>query len=180
MDTPRQLPLLLALPLLATCGAVDRSIEEQQIETSDPVGLYRSAPGAELDGRLCITGGSAETRRFALATLWPDREACGGAGEVELAGQALQLKMDGDEPCEIIAQMQNLTLVFPQELPEDCNYYCSPNASLAGLRLGKVGDTQEAALTATDLVGDPLCKVGKSGEALVRPDGSGDPVAGGG
>lgn len=153
---PAALALIL---LLSACGGGDGNesagpeSREAKVQTRDLTGLYEG----EGRTRMCMISRPSGTIAFGVVIWTPDGGTCSGAGEVVRQGDVLRLSMAGDEECLIEARMTGTQLTLPTNLPEGCAYYCGPGATLAGETFEKTGGTAEAAVLATDLVGDPLC-----------------------
>jgi hypothetical protein len=118
-------------------------------------GLYENGSAASR-GVLCILG-RRRTSRFGLVVRVPDDRTCSGSGAVTRHGSGVTFRMAGDSPCTIVARISGSTIVFPEAIPPGCSYYCGAHASMARARLTRVTATSESALSARDLVGEPLC-----------------------
>lgn len=148
----RMIPLLF-LALAACRGAG----EDRAVGTSELTGVYLGAGEGRQQDRICMIEVPQGDVRFGIVTLEPDRAACSGLGRVERSGANLQLIMEGEEPCVVPGTLNGTRVVLASVVPESCNYYCGPTASLAGKAFRKTEDTTEAALLAADLVGNSLC-----------------------
>ena len=124
------------------------------VQTAALTGLYESAGSPP--SQLCITE-RGEAARFGLVTRRGGQAGCSGFGAATRSGATLRLVMAGDSACTIEARLEGARLTFPASLPSGCAYYCAPGASAAGTALVKTGGTREDALSAEDIVGDPLC-----------------------
>jgi threonine dehydrogenase-like Zn-dependent dehydrogenase len=76
---------------------------------------------------------------------------------VDITDEKLELARELGADIVIDARIEGDTIILPDALPEGCAYYCGARAAMTGATFEKVADTPEAALRATDLVGDPLC-----------------------
>ncbi len=146
-------PLLMLL--FASCG--DTEVEDP-VGTSNLTGLYLGEGEGKQQDRICMVTAPSGAVRFGIVTLEPDRAACSGIGRVPQAGDELRLIMAGDENCELRANVADTRVTFPASVPEGCSYYCGPDATLAGKSFEKTDDSLEGAMSADDLVGNPLCR----------------------
>ena len=154
--------ILLLVPLLAACGTGDGNEtagrhSREPVQIADLTGLYEARGGGEQRSRMCMISAETGEASFAIVVEAPGGGSCGGAGEAVREGNLLRLTMGGDEQCVIGAQIAGTQVTFPSSLPEGCDYYCGPGATLAGAVLKKTGGTAEDAMRAKDLAGDPLC-----------------------
>ncbi len=120
------------------------------------VGLYEGGAG-EQKNQMCVVEGKGGEARFGLVVWGGNMHSCSGAGTLDRAGGTLRLAMAGDSACTIEASISGKTVRLPQKTPEGCAYYCGARASLGGAELTQVGTSEDDAMKAKDLVGDPLC-----------------------
>ncbi|MDP4538491.1 hypothetical protein Q9K01_02495 [Qipengyuania sp. DY56-A-20] len=151
-------PLLILL--LAACGgkeAVD------PVGTAELTGLYLGDGEGKQQDRICMVKAPSGAVRFGIVTLELDRAACSGIGRieqgrVEQSGAELRLVMAGEEDCVVPASVSGTRVTLAASVPEGCSYYCGPGAMLAGKSFEKTQDSLEGAMSADDLVGNPLCR----------------------
>ena len=168
--------LLVAALLLASCSASDDP--EQKVggnsaapsaqmegpsERSQPPealatlnGLYEGG-GREPRHQMCVVKGQGGEQRFGLIVWGSNQHSCSGSGTVTRSGDKLRLAMAGDSACTIEASISGKTIKLPQTVPQGCAYYCGQCATLGGAELTQQGTTEQAAMRAKDLVGEPLC-----------------------
>lgn len=158
--------VLLVCALLTACGgggggagpgnetASGRS--SGTVQTDSLTGLYEARVGGMERGRMCMVAAASGAASFALVTETPGG-SCAGAGEAARSGETLRLTMAGDQACVIDARIAGTTVTFPAKVAPGCAYYCGAGASLAGGTFEKTGGSEEDAMRATDLAGDPLC-----------------------
>lgn len=155
--------ILFPLLLLTSCGGGEGNETAGSdsrgvaVQTADLTGLYEGQGEGERLNRICMISRSSGAVSFGIVTWKSGSGTCSGAGEVTRRGEVLRLAMSGGEECVIEARMTSTQIAFAPSLPETCAYYCGPGATLAGETFEKTGGTAEAAMRATDLVGDPLC-----------------------
>lgn len=118
-------------------------------------GLYEG-PGPEARNQLCIVEG--REAEFGIVVWGAAGHACSGAGTVRRNGDRLRFAMAGDSACTIDAGIDGRSIVFPDDVPSTCAYYCGARASFAGTRLTQRGASVEDARKAKDPVGEPLCE----------------------
>lgn len=150
--------------LLAACGTGGEGEQtaapearEAAVQTAELTGLYEGEGAGERRDRLCMLARGSGMTRFGIVTWGPEGRNCSGAGSAVRQGDVLRLAMAGDEECAIEARIEDRQVTLPAALPQGCDYYCGPGATLAGKRFEKTGGTAQDAMRATDLVGDPLC-----------------------
>jgi hypothetical protein len=159
--------ILLLIPLLAACGGGEgeggreegaRSDSRAAVQTADLTGLYEvRAPEEGKRAQMCMISSASGTASFGIVTRNAAGGSCGGAGQAAREGDVLRLTMAGDEECVIEARMAGTRVTLPAGLPQGCDYYCGPGATLAGASFEKTGGTAADAMRASDLAGDPLC-----------------------
>lgn len=118
-------------------------------------GLYQSGP-AKARSVLCIIG-RPRNSRFGLVVHASGDRTCSGSGTVTRQGSGVTFRMAGDSACKIVGRISDRTILFPKTVPAGCAYYCGAKGGMAGVRLTQVGTTTKSALSARDLVGEPLC-----------------------
>ena len=119
-------------------------------------GLYEGS-GQEPRHQMCVVKGQAGDQRFGLIVWGGNQHSCSGSGTVTRTGNRLRLAMTGDSACTIEASISGKTIKLPQTVPQGCAYYCGQRATLGGAELTQQGTTEQAAMRAKDLVGEPLC-----------------------
>ena len=163
--------ILIALLLLAGCRGSEEQAN-QAAPTAQPgkeqpaaqpaalatlTGLYEGGTAQRPD-QLCVTEGKGGAHRFGLVVWCANDHSCSGSGTVSRRGDSLRLTMLGDSSCAIEAPIRGTTVTLPATLPQGCAYYCGARATLGGASFTQKGTTNDDALKAKDLVGDPLCE----------------------
>jgi hypothetical protein len=156
--------LILPLLLLAGCGTGEQGdnatgapeARKSAVQTAELTGLYEGG-SPQLRNQLCVIDRGTGDARFGLVVWGENQHSCSGSGAIVREGSTLQLRMAGDEECQIEGTIENGNVTLPQEVPEGCNYYCGARARMTGVTLEKTGGTAEDAMRATDLVGESLC-----------------------
>lgn len=154
MPYPRFATPLMIL-LLAACGGTEA---EDPVGTDEITGLYLGEGEGKQQDRVCMVEVPSGTVRFGIVTLEPDRAACSGIGRVEQTGTGVRLIMVGEQDCAVRASVAGTWVSLTASVPEGCSYYCGPGATLAGKSFEKTDDSLEGAMSADDLVGNPLCR----------------------
>lgn len=157
-----KLRVLILTALLAGCGKESgynaaEPVSREQVQLGELTGHYELVGQPERRGRMCITPAASGTHPFGIVTETSDGGSCGGAGEAVRVADILRLTMAGDEDCLIEARIEGRQVTLPSSLPQGCAYYCSPDSTLAGTVFEKTGGTEDDAMRAKDLAGDPLC-----------------------
>jgi hypothetical protein len=161
--------LLIALALLGACGTSEEQpgnaagAEEaaqdavaDAVRTASLTGLYEGG-AAEQTNQLCIIDRGSGNARFGLVVWGENLHSCSGTGGAVREDGVLRLTMAGDETCAIEATIEDGIVTLPDTLPEGCAYYCGARAGLAGATFQRTGTSAQDAMTAVDLVGEPLC-----------------------
>jgi len=153
----------IALLLLAACGSGPKAGDAGNAQAAAPdtdvtrlLGLYESGPEGQRS-QLCMIGDAPDEAAFGVTVWGANLASCSGSGKAVRQGNSLRLEMAGDQPCTIEARIEGGKVTLPGQVPQSCSYYCGNAATLARASFEKTGDTREAALKATDLVGEPLC-----------------------
>ena len=168
--------LLVAALLLASCSGSDDPQQkvggnaaapaaqmERQSERSEApealatlTGLYEGG-GREPRHQMCVVKGQGGGQRFGLIVWGGNQHSCSGSGTVTRSGDRLRLAMAGDSACTFEASISGKTIKLPGTVPQGCAYYCGQRATLGGAELTQQGTSEQAAMRAKDLVGEPLC-----------------------
>lgn len=168
--------LLFASLLLASCSgsdepepkvegnsaapAVQTKAQSERPETPTALatltGLYEGG-GREPRHQMCVVKGQGGEQRFGLIVWGSNQHSCSGSGTVTRNGDRLRLAMAGDSACTIEASISGKTIKLPDTVPQGCAYYCGQRASLRGAELTQQDTTEQSAMRAKDLVGEPLC-----------------------
>jgi hypothetical protein len=119
-------------------------------------GLYEGG-GGEPRHQMCVVNGQGGEQRFGLIVWGGNLHSCSGSGIVTREGNRLRLAMAGDSACTIEASVSGKTIKLPETVPQGCAYYCGARATLGGAELTQQGTTEQSAMSAKDLVGEPLC-----------------------
>lgn len=163
-------PLLPLLLVLAACqqqqpagrsGGGNEAAEPTAQRRAEPprlgtlVGLYEGQGTPR--NQMCVVEGKGGEARFGLVVWGGNMHSCSGAGTLAKDGGKLRLAMAGDSACTIEATISGKSIRLPDKAPAGCAYYCGARASLGGAELTQTGTTENDAMKAKDLVGDPLC-----------------------
>jgi hypothetical protein len=161
--------LLITLLLLAACSQEGEqgggnlvAPKQKKVEPAQPprlgslVGLYEGGD-SQPRNQMCVVEGKGGEERFGLVVWGGNMHSCSGAGTVTRDGAKLRLAMAGDSACTIEAMISGKTIRLPERTPQGCAYYCGARATLGGAELTQTGTTENDAMKAKDLVGDPLC-----------------------
>jgi hypothetical protein len=143
-----------AAPVVENPGTRPASGAPQALTTL--TGLYEGS-GREPRHQMCVVEGKGGDRRFGLIVWGGNQHSCSGSGTLTRTGNRLRLAMTGDSACTIEASISGKTIKLPETVPQGCAYYCGQRATLGGAELTQQGTTEQAAMRAKDLVGEPLC-----------------------
>jgi hypothetical protein len=168
--------LLVAALLLASCSGSDDPEQKVGGNSAAPAaqttaqsgspgapealgtltGLYEGG-GREPRHQMCLVKGQGGEQRFGLIVWGGNQHSCSGSGTVTRSGDKVRLAMAGDSACTIEASISGKTIKLPETVPQGCAYYCGQRATLGGAELTQQGTTEQSAMQAKDLVGEPLC-----------------------
>lgn len=140
----------------ATAGPPIAAPAGQPAQTATLIGLYEGGEGPRRN-QMCMLQREGGPATFGIVTWSSGETNCSGVGRATRDGDRLRLAMEGDESCQIDARMEGRRVTLPDRLPSGCAYYCGPNARLSGAAFDKTGGSEQDAMRAVDLVGDPLC-----------------------
>ncbi len=151
---------LAALLLVAGCSVAPPAVQNESAgleaaaiargvvrdpATVTPTGLY--ARGGD---RLCITG-----QRIGVFIDYGDDIGCSGRGRFSRDDSVLRIELARD--CAFEARYDGDRVRFPGALPGGCERMCSKRASLAGLELDRLSDSESEAAALRDPAGRALC-----------------------
>ena len=145
----------MTAPAARSAPQAERQRDEGSIGSL--VGLYESGRG-ERRNQMCVVKGKGGDQRFGLIVWGDNQHSCMGSGTVSREGDRLRLALAGDSACTIEATVSGKSVKLPGRVPQGCAYYCGARASLGGAELRQAGTTEDAAMRAKDIVGDPLCE----------------------
>ncbi|MCY7340244.1 MAG: hypothetical protein LH465_09920 [Sphingomonas bacterium] len=134
--------------ILAAAFIVPACSKQQSPAPDIPPGSY-AGNGRD---RLCIEALDGEALRVGIITYGAGDQNCQVAGKVAQSDGRLTLTPTGEGDCRIPLVKEGTTLRIGA-VPQACDYYCAPDASLGGERF----DFGKYVGAATDLAGDPLC-----------------------
>ena len=169
---------LIALALVAGCGASDRregngatpadkavspgreaaGAAASAVATAGLTGLYEAGAGAG-KSQLCILDKGPGNAQFGIKVAGANMLACQGAGSAVRAGDRLTLKMSGDQACTVEGTIAGGTVTLARS-EGSCDYYCGGATRFDGVALARTGASAADALKAKDVVGEPLCFAG--------------------
>ena len=162
---PMELALLLVIALAGCRGeetqqgnaATPASAPGAPVQTATLTGLYEGGT-APRRNQMCMIEREGRGTTFGFVTWGPGDKNCSGSGTATKEGNALRLRLDGDESCALAARVDGKRVTLPGSIPTECQrYYCGDGAQMSGATFDKVGGEQADAMRAVDLVGDPLC-----------------------
>ena len=136
---------LLPFLLLAACSD-GRPVQTEMPETADGswVGQGRD--------RMCIAN-KGGTQQVGVITYGEGNNNCSLHATVKPAEHGMLVQAVGDRDCEFVIESDGRTARFPARLPDACDYYCGPTATLSG----KSFTSSATASPPVDFAGDPLC-----------------------
>lgn len=161
----------LLLLLLAGCSRHDASA----IDADSPGGRLEAAavarglvpdPNASIVGawardtdRVCVvpgdeSGGGGGEQRIGALVDYGEGQGCAASGTVKRSGGRLDIRFGG---CRMTAGFDGARIVFPPEVPAECDRLCVGRASLAALAVDRQSASVSEAGTLRTPGGRSLC-----------------------
>ena len=158
--------VVAAALLLAGCG--DRAAGKEadspgaRLETAARgAGLVSAGEGASLVGswgrdtdRLCVVPASGGEYRVGAVVDYGEGQTCAAAGTASRSGGKLDIRFGA---CRFAARIDGDRIVFPAELPIECEGVCAGRASLAAVTVDRISASAAEASTLRLGSGKPLC-----------------------
>ena len=158
--------VLVAALLVAGCS--DRT-EQTQADTpggrlesaAREAGLVSGGATASLVGswgrdtdRLCVVPGSGGDYRVGAVVDYGEGQTCAAAGTASQSGGKLDIRFGA---CRFSAQIDGDRIVFPADLPIECEAVCAGRAWLAAVTVDRISASAAEASTLRLGTGKPLC-----------------------
>jgi hypothetical protein len=122
---------------------------------ADPARASVAGSWARDSDRVCVVGPERGEQRIGAVVDYGDGVGCGAGGTVRRNGDRLKVALGPD--CRFDAQFDGERIVFPSEMPDACEAFCTGRASLAALTVERLSDSASEAETLRDRRGKPLC-----------------------
>jgi hypothetical protein len=162
---PLEIALLLVIAL-AGCRSGDEGAGNAstapattggEVQTATLTGLYEAGE-APRRNQMCMIEREGRGTSFGFVTWGPGDLNCSGSGTATREGNALRVRLDGEQSCTLEARIEGRRVTLPTTISPPCQaYYCGKGAQMSGAAFDKVGGGEPDALRAVDLGGDPLC-----------------------
>ena len=120
---------------------------------ADPAGSIGGSWARGTD-RLCVMGSGAGQTRVGALVDYGDGQTCAAKGTLRRSGSRLDFTFG---ECRIRALFDGERIVFPPEVPQECDAICGGRASLAALEVERVSEALAEAGTLRDPAGHLLC-----------------------
>ncbi len=104
--------------------------------------------------RVCVVPGQGSAYRIGAVVDYGEGQICAAAGTATRSGARVDILFG---KCRINATFDGDRLVFPAELPSDCDRACVGRASLAALTVDHVSESVSEASTLRSPAGQALC-----------------------
>lgn len=104
--------------------------------------------------RMCVVPAEKGALSVGISVDYGPGQQCAGRGTAVRAGEAVRFAF-GD--CRIEARFDGDSLVFPATVPDVCESLCHGRASIASLRVERIGSSLSEATMMRDPGGKPLC-----------------------
>ncbi|MCD2325327.1 hypothetical protein LQ953_14995 [Sphingomonas sp. IC-56] len=161
--------LLGLLLVLAGCSdgggggnAVQASADLERAAISR--GLVRDPDEMRLAGlyardtdRVCVRPRKGDTAQIGVFVDYGDGITCSAAGTVRQEGEALHLKLGRSESCAFEARFDGTAIRFPGTVPAECAALCAKRASLSGVEVSLLSESDAEAAALRDAAGRRLC-----------------------
>ena len=161
----------LLLPLLVLAGCSEGGGAGNAVEASADLeraaiarGLVRDPDEMRLAGlyardtdRVCVRPRSGETARIGVFVDYGDGITCSATGSVRQEGQALHLTLGRGGSCAFEARFDGTAIRFPGTVPAACAALCAKRASLSGLEVTLLSESDAEAAALRDAGGRRLC-----------------------
>lgn len=165
----RLVPALAGAALLGGCWTAAPQGEGEKRPPQDlesaaiERGLVRDPRNSELTGlyardtdRICVVKDGLGYRIGAFVD-YGDGIACSGSGKVSRVGETLHIELGEDGACSFDARYDGDRIIFPGQVPEDCQALCDRRASYAGLEAARMSESAAEAQSLRDPKGRRLC-----------------------
>lgn len=145
-----------------TSNAVQASahLERAAVERGlvrDPDEMRLAGLYARDTDRVCVRPRSGETARIGVFIDYGDGITCSAAGSVRQEGEALHLRLGRAESCAFEARFDGTAIRFPGTVPAGCTSLCAKRASLSGLEVSLLSESDAEAKALRDAGGRRLC-----------------------
>ncbi|MBB5709138.1 hypothetical protein [Sphingomonas xinjiangensis] len=129
-------------------------------------GLVRDPDAMRLAGlyardtdRVCVRPRSGNTARIGVFVDYGDGITCSAAGSVRQEGETLHLSLGPGGGCAFEARFDGAAIRFPGTVPAECASLCAKRASLSGLEVSLLSESDAEAAALRDAGGRRLCGV---------------------
>lgn len=124
-------------------------------ESLDLTGLYQRRSGLGID-RMCALPDGEDRYRVGLLASFGGGIHCEGSGVARRGENGFEFQL-GKGDCRFVVDFDGSELRVPGEIPAACSSFCDARASLAGVSIPLVDSDPDAARSAVDRDGKPLC-----------------------
>ena len=121
---------------------------------TDPAKVSLTGAWSRDTDRVCIVPGTGGKARIGVLIDYGEGQGCAASGTVERSGGKLDLRLGS---CRIAATFDGERIVFPAEVPAECDPSCAGRASLAALSVDRQSDSVSEAATLRAPSGRLLC-----------------------
>lgn len=104
--------------------------------------------------RLCVVPGSGGDYRVGAVVDYGEGQTCAAAGTAARSGGKLDIRFGA---CRFAARIDGDRIVFPADLPVECETVCAGRASLAAVSVDRISASAAEASTLRLGTGKPLC-----------------------
>ena len=155
------LPLLLAgcsdrpaAPANATAGARLEAAATRAGLIVDPAKVSLTGAWARDTDRVCVVPDEGDTLRIGARVDYGEGQGCAASGAATRSRGKIKVTFGS---CRFEARLDGDRLVFPAEVPGECDTLCTGRASLAALAVDHLSTSLSEASTLRAPNGDALC-----------------------
>ena len=155
------LPLLLAgcgddpaTPANDTAGARLETAATEAGLVVDPAKISLIGAWARDTDRVCVVPGEGDALRIGARVDYGEGQGCAASGTATRSGDRIRVTFGA---CRFEARLDGDRIVFPAEVPGDCDRLCAGRASLAALAVDHLSASLSEAATLRAPNGDTLC-----------------------
>ena len=107
--------------------------------------------------RVCVRPRAGETARIGVFVDYGDGITCSATGSVRQEGETLHLALGQAGGCAFEARFDGTAIRFPGTVPAACASLCAKRASLSGLEVTLLSESDAEAAALRDAGGRRLC-----------------------
>lgn len=108
--------------------------------------------------RMCALGDDERGYRIGMVAVFGPDTRCEATGSAARSGENVRMTLTGDKGrCVFTAQFDGVRLTIPGRVEEECDQFCGPRASFAGVSFDRIGDGNAVAASVRGIDIAQLC-----------------------